>query len=151
MIVLKLDDKTGQILDTYKTLVDAAKKNNSKPSGIRHSCIFCNRGSVCKGFRWIAVKSIECLESYYRDETLEEVNEKVFKDREIKEDSYNKKSRYKRDATISIVCNGCNNKVSIRDIIKAYDVSIENDLEIHVEDKNIHIECYNCETKIQIA
>lgn len=157
MIVHKLDNSTGKILDTYKTLREAAEKNNCSVSGIREACVFSYNGRTLKGYRWFA-EDENNKRNYYKIKvndgglplTLDEVNERVLERR--------KEARKRRERvvannpnTLKLVCNKCNQIGRLNQFTTI--ISLKEDdgfIVVPTEDHKIIFRCCNCNTEIKI-
>ena len=145
MIVHKLDNNTGKILDTYKTLREAAEKNNCSVSGIREACVFSYNGRLLKGYRWFA-EDENNKRNYYKIK----VNERVLERR--------KEARKRRERvvannpnTLKLVCNKCNQIGRLNQFTTI--ISLKEDdgfIVVPTEDHKIIFRCCNCNTEIKI-
>lgn len=157
MIVHKLDNSTGKILDTYKTLREAAEKNNCSASGIREACYLSCNGRTLKGYRWFA-EDENTKRNYYKRKvndgglplTLDEVNERVFKRRE--EIAQRRELiKAQRPNTLKIVCNKCLNTGSLNSYTNFNSLKEDDKFTVTYKDNELAIKCDKCNTKIIIG
>lgn len=166
MIVYKIEDTTGEVLEEYKNLTEAGANNSLSCSAIRHACCYATRGARAGGFRWIAVINKETNISYYhrriveaydnKSVTLDYINERVAHKRLSYKKIYKEREEElvkRRPLSFTITCDKCLSKIRIKDkdSISAAEISETLNIDIDVKSNNtITLYCDNCNIEVEI-
>lgn len=157
MQILKLDYQTGEVLDSYKSVKEAAEKNDCSTSLIRNACIYTFKGTSGVGFRWFAMNEKTGLNYYSfgnyfsadkeRNLTLDEANaavrnrrEKLQRDRE-----YNIERRPRK---MTLKCDKCGLTAVLNPVAETDDLRERERFDIKINNNQVEVVCCCCETAI---
>lgn len=156
MIILKIEDNTGNILQRYDSMKKASEDVGCSVSSIREACTKAHRGARTKGYRWIALNP-DTNRNHYDYKTnangeclsVNEINYLVSERRQValrtRQEAYNNRPR-----TLKLLCVKCNNIGKLNQFTTINSLKVEDDFSIKVKNNTISFVCNKCNTKITI-